>query len=83
VSFSDRPTLTRWQKLGCLVYLTIGVLITPIFFLVSVLGGCPAFASPDCRPLSDFALFMWFPGSLILILAGGFAMLKLFMRDRG
>jgi hypothetical protein len=60
-----------------------GVALTPILFLISIASGCPAFATGNCVPASKLAQFMWFPGSLMVILVLGMAMLEFFQRDQG
>ena len=80
--FSDRPQLSFRQKLGCGIYMMLGILATPILFLFSLASGCPAFAPARCVPASQFEQFMWFPGSVLIIFVTGFLMLKFFLRDR-
>ena len=83
MSFSDRSNLTIWQKLGCFTYLFLSFVVLPLAYLVRTLGGCPAFATSDCEPLSAFAAFLWFPGSVIIAVVGGWAMLNYFLRNKG
>jgi hypothetical protein len=44
VSFADRPTLTGWQKLGCLAYALIGVATSALTVPISGTGSLWVFA---------------------------------------
>jgi hypothetical protein len=70
-----------WQKFGCAAYAIVAVVLIPLLFLLSIFGQCGAWASASCEPMTGFEQFMWFPGSAILIVAGGIAMLRFFKRE--
>jgi hypothetical protein len=72
--------VTGWQKFGCTAYVIAAVVLIPMLFLMSIFGQCGAWAPASCEPMTGFEQFMWFPGSAILIVAGGIAMLKFFKR---
>ncbi|MBM0168934.1 hypothetical protein JNO53_02460 [Altererythrobacter sp. C41] len=82
MSFSDRPTLTVWQMAGCFAYMALGALITFTGLIGAALGDCAS--SPGgygCRH-DGLVKFAMFPGTLIVILAGGILLARHMMKDR-
>lgn len=77
MSFSDKPSLTGWQKLGCPIYLIVASFIVAILMIGAVLADC---ASESCMP--DWQRLMLFPGSLAVAIIGGAILTKFFLRDR-
>ena len=73
--------MTRWQKFGCAVYSTGAIALIPLLFLLSIFGQCGAWADADCQPMSSLEQLMWFPGSAIVIVAGGIVMMRFFKRE--
>ncbi len=81
MSFSDRPTLTGLQKLGCFIVALVGI-ITFMGLILAALGHCaPNEDGTGCE--NDGLLkFVAFPGTAIFFLILGTAMIWLFMRDK-
>jgi hypothetical protein len=77
VSFGDQPSLSLWQKIGCLVYLLGAAFCVFYFAVLAALSDC---ASDDCLP--DYLRLIMFPGSLIVAMIGGYFLTKFFMRDK-
>jgi hypothetical protein len=76
VSFSDRPSLTGRQKLGCAAVAAMGVLITGLGGAIAALGSC---SECDSNPVVQFLLI---PGIPIFFIGVGIFMIWYFMRDR-
>ena len=77
MSFSDRPMLSTAKKLGCLAYSGLGTLIVVFGLVGAAMGDCADIESDSCK----YGHFWLFPGSLIVVLAGGVLMLWLFTRS--
>ena len=78
MSFSDRPGLTAWQKLGCAVYVVISGWIVSSLMLTAALGDCAS--ENEC--ITEATRAMMFYGSPMLALIGGVLLTKFMMRDR-
>jgi len=50
--------------------------------MIGILGGCPAFAPPSCAPGNEQITDLIFPVTFILVIGGGFGLLKFFKRER-
>jgi hypothetical protein len=79
LSFSDRPMLSTAKKLGCIAYTGVGSLVVMFGLIGGAMGDCAD--GPDSSCKDNFANFLLFPGSLIIVLAGGALMLWLFTRS--
>jgi hypothetical protein len=77
VSFGDQPTLSFWQKVGCIFYLLGAAFCVFYLAVVAAIGDC---ASDDCLPNSTRLLM--FPGSLVVAFIGGYFLTRFFMRDK-
>jgi hypothetical protein len=82
MSFSDRSELTAWQTAGCVTYALLGCFAIFIAAMIGILGGCPAFAPPSCAPGNEQITDLIFPVTFILVIGGGFGLLKFFKRER-
>ena len=78
MSFSDRPGLTAWQKLGCAAYVVISGWIVLSLMLNAALGDCAS--ENEC--IAETTRAMMFYGSPVLALVGGVLLTKFMMRDR-
>ena len=79
MSFSDRPMLSAGKKIGCIAYTGIGTLVVLFGLIGGAMGDCAD--GPDSSCKDNFANFLLFPGSLIIVVLGGMAMLWLFTRN--
>ena len=73
MSFSDRPNLNFWQKLGCLIY--GGAAIFGCFYVAAEIL---LNFDPHLPPWQENAIIA---GTMIAALAGGLILLRFFMRD--
>ena len=77
MSYLDQPTLTGWQKLGCAGYFMVVAVVSYIALMIVVFDGW------DEPPMPRWQSLLIFPGSALLAIFGGGALLaKLFMRDK-
>ena len=82
MSFNDRPTLSDKQMAGCIVYIVLGTLVVSYGLLAAALGDCvPESDGTSCKD-DSWIRFALFPGTLILILAGGIFLARHMMKDR-
>ena len=82
MSFSDRPTLTGWQKFGCALVSLIGFAVSFLGLAMAALGHCaPAPDGTGCEN-DGFFKFLFFPGTAIVSLMIGISMIMYFMRDK-
>ena len=77
MSFSDEPSLSLGQKLGCFAYLILSSAVVLFLAMMAVLGDC---ASEMCMP--DWQRLLLWPGSMIVAILGGFWLTKILMRDK-
>jgi hypothetical protein len=76
MSFSDHPGLTGWQKLGCATYFLAASFVSFIGLVTVVFDGW------DEPPMPRWQSLLLFPGSVVLVIAGGVVRIKFFMRDK-
>ena len=79
MAFGDRPVLQGWHKVVLSIYTILVLISAPVLLAFSFVSGCPAFAG-DCIPATQIQRFMFFPGFLIVEVAGGFFLYKFFAR---
>ena len=82
MSFSDQPTLTGWQKLGCAVVAIIGIIVVSVGLGMAALGHCAPQADGTGCENDALIKFIAFPGTAILFFVIGILMMKYFMRDK-
>jgi hypothetical protein len=82
LSFSDQPSLTIGQKLGCAVYGLIGVTFTVFGIMLGALGHCAP--NEDGTGCENDALmkFLFYPVIPILFIVGGIILAWWMMRRR-
>lgn len=78
MSFSDRPGLTGWQRLGCAAYVVVSGWIVSGLMLNAALGDCAS--ENEC--ITETTRALMFYGSPVLALIGGVLLTKFMMRDR-
>jgi len=76
VSYTDRPWLTGWQKLGCLAYFLVASAVVAEF---AIMGLAPSSDEPE-PPL--WLSLLYFPGAAIIAVLLGGLLLHIFTRDR-
>ncbi|TNE28267.1 MAG: hypothetical protein EP350_10790 [Alphaproteobacteria bacterium] len=79
MSFKDRPMLSTGKKIGCFAYIGIGTLVVLFGLIGSALGDCADTADSSCK--NNFANFLLFPGSLLIVIFGGALLLWVFTRS--
>lgn len=81
MSYNERSDLSGSEKFGCAIVALIGIIATFVGMIAQI-GDC--FPAPDgtgCE--SDrWIKLMWFPGTPLLFLCIGFAMIAFFKRDK-
>jgi hypothetical protein len=82
MSYLERRSLGRWQKVGLLSYWMVGHLVILLALGMALLGGCPAFASLSCKPGNEWLLIAVFPVTLVLVFIGHVVLTAYFRRDR-
>jgi hypothetical protein len=78
MSFSDRPSLTGRQKLGCLAYSLAGLaaIVPGLIISRDTVDEC-LFGCTTAREMGLLAL----PASLLLVVLGGLWLVRRMMRD--
>ena len=81
MSYGDEPILTISQKLGCLIYLLIGIFTVFQGLIAVLVGRCSIeYDTSDC-PFGEVGQFVLFPGSLIIFLLGGVLLVRHMTKD--
>ena len=76
MNFSDQPTLTVWQVVGCAVYFVVMAIICFMALVTVIFDGW------DEPPMPSWLSFFLFPGLPILAVIGAVPILRFFMRDK-
>jgi hypothetical protein len=76
VSFSDRQTLSNWQKVGCAIYFAISMVVCFIALSVWMFDGW------DEPPMPRWIGVLVFPGTPLIAFAGGCLLMTYFSRDK-
>jgi hypothetical protein len=79
MAYGGRPVLKGWQKAVLSIYAILVLISAPVLLVFSIVSGCPAF-SGDCVPATQIEQFMFFPGALLVEVAGGLLLYKSFAR---
>ena len=77
MNFSDRPSLTIAQKLGCAIYILLGGLMSSFMMIGAALSDCAS----EGQCLSEFTRTIMFFGTPLITLIGGVFLINFFMRD--
>ena len=82
MSFSEEPSLTRGQKIGCIIcgFVTLIIVINGLMF--ASLGHCAAEYHGSGCEYDGLIKFIMLPGSLIAAIVGGILLMKYMMKDR-
>ena len=76
MSFSDRPTLTIGKKVACIGYMVVAAYAVLVCLIEAVAP------TSDAPPPPIWKSLLWFPGSLVLAIAGMVQLVRFLMRDK-
>ena len=71
--------LSMPKKIGCIAYTAVGTFVVLFGLIGAAMGDCADVDSSSCK--DNFANFLLFPGSLLIVIFGGLVMLWAFTRS--
>jgi hypothetical protein len=81
VGYSNKSLLTTHQKIALFAYALASIIAVGYALLVAALGDCaPKIDGSGCE-FDGLIRFLFFPGSLIISVIGGFVLVRYMMKD--